>query len=121
MGQVVNVLDLMSERERTRLLDRYKSRTEKREEVSRVSPEVYILAELGYFYGWEAVRDVRNNVITLEEVYALIEGAKKVWYSNVVDRARASQISTGSLFTKSPAKKFNAGMKPFIKAAEVNK
>lgn len=54
-----------------------------------VEPEWVVLAEFGIYFGWDAVRDVRNNVITSDDMYGLLAGARRVKslnrYNGVVD------------------------------------
>lgn len=61
-----------------------------------IPTEFYLMAELGFYYGWEAVRDFRrgftlsydakgkqtNLSFTFEDAVAFVEAAKKVQYLN---------------------------------------
>jgi len=55
-----------------------------------ISQEWLGLSELGVYFGWEAVRDVINDVITLEQADMFVTGARKVHSTHVYDFAVAS-------------------------------
>jgi hypothetical protein len=115
-----NLLDLMSEKDRALMLERYKRRMEGGDPGSdRISREMYLLAEFSYYLGYGGVEAVRENKITLEEMYALLEGLRKVWYVKLVEQARAQQVSTGSVLAKSPNTAFSKGIKPYVKRSEL--
>lgn len=86
-----------------------------RHEAKKLTPELQLVAEFGYYYGWEAVRDVLKNNIDLETMLGLLYGARKVWYRQVIDGAVASQVAFVSANSKSPQSTFNKGMAPFMK------
>lgn len=116
-----NLLELMKPEDREKAVARFKKRMEGTEKYdNRVPTEMYLLAEFGYYFGWQAVKDIKDNLYTLEEVYPLLEGARKVWYSKLVEQARASQISTASVMAKSPNQAFKKGIKPFAEMAKVS-
>src|SRR5690606_30506734 len=98
-----SLLDLMSPEDRQKAIIKAEKRLERRKTQSLdVSPEMFIVAELGYYFGWEAVvaikrgfittydekMNLKKSTFTLEEALALIEGAKKVWYSKVRSEER---------------------------------
>lgn len=122
-----NLLDLMSEEDRQVAIDNYKQRMsgkmEYRAKVS-ISPEVYLISELGYHYGWGAIEAVKRGYVeaqddkgnpkkiplTMEEVGVLVEGARKVWYSKVIDSARGTLVANASAMSKNPASTFKKSM-----------
>lgn len=127
-----SLLDLMSPEDRQKAIAKAEKRLERRKTQSLdVSPEMFIVAELGYYFGWEAVvaikrgfittydekMNLKKSTFTLEEALALIEGAKKVWYSKVIDTAHGNFIAHRSTMVKEQGKEFNKGMKPFIDKA----
>lgn len=116
---MANLLDLMTEEDRQRMLERYEQRMTPDPERGQheVAPELYIVSELGYYYGWEAIMAVRNNEITLEEVYAYVEGAKKVYYSKLIEETHARIAAQQTAFSKYPQSTFDKTMKPFIERA----
>lgn len=134
---MANLLDLMSEEDRELSRKAFKQRMAGDTSYRRgnkISPEVYLIAELGYYYGWGAIETVKRGYVeifdeetgqrhqqlfTLEEACALVEAARKVWYSKVVDNARGNLVATGSALSKNPTRSFNQGMKPFIKGAKI--
>jgi len=129
---MANLLDLMSPEDRQKALERGKKRLEGKKGAA-ISPELYITAEFGYYFGWEGVlaikrgyiekSDANNQVIkepfTLEEVMALLEAAKKVWYSKVIDTSHGSLVANSSAYSKSPGEAFNKGIKPFTDKADI--
>lgn len=118
---MVNLLDLLPEDEKNRAVSRFENRMRRsdRHVKNRVSNEMYIVAEFGYYFGWGGVAAIRNNEISLAEVNALLEGARKVWYAKVIETGRSHQISVASAMSNDPNKSFETGMKPFRKAAEL--
>src|SRR5215217_5582784 len=92
------ILDLMSPEDRDKAIERANKRfaaTQSKKGIS-ISPSVYAVAEFGYYYGWDAVLAVRRGytvepitkikeVFSLEEMNVLLEGARKVWYSKLVE------------------------------------
>lgn len=121
-----NLLDLMPKEEREKALARAEKRMSKR--TGKVAPEMYLIAEAGYYFGWQAIVDIKrgyieykdkdgNNkqaILTLEEVSALVDAASKVWYTKVIDQSHGSFAATISANAKTPSEAFNQSMKPFI-------
>jgi len=92
-----------------------------------VSPEIYLVSEFGYYFGWDAVLAIRRGytvepvtgnkeVFTLDEAQILLEGARKVWYSKLTEQAHAQMVG-GSFKVSSSS--FNDAVKPFTDKAEV--
>lgn len=92
-----------------------------------VTPELYLVAELGYYFGWEAVLAVRRGftvvpgtnekeVFTLEEAQVLLEGARKVWYSKLIEQSQAAIV--GNSF-QSSSKSFDGATQQFANRAAV--
>lgn len=130
---MTSLLDLLPKEERERAIEKGKKRLErKKTQHHDVSPEMFAIAELGYYYGWEAVMAIKRGYITkynedmkiekstftLEEAITLIEAAKKVWYSKVIDTAHAQLVAEGAAHSKNPGSTFIKGMEPFIKKAQ---
>lgn len=122
----------MSPEDKQKAIAKGKKRMERsKTQTLDVSPEMFVIAELGYYFGWEAVvaikrgfittydekMNLKKSTFTLEEALALIEGAKKVWYSKVIDTAHGSFIAHRSTQVKEQGKEFNKGMKQFIDRA----
>ena len=127
-----SLLDLMSPEDKQKAIAKGKKRMERsKTQTLDVSPEMFVIAELGYYFGWEAVvaikrgfittyddkMNLKKSTFTLEEALALIEGAKKVWYSKVIDTAHGQFIAQRSAQEKEQGAEFNKGMKPFIEKA----
>lgn len=132
-----NLLDLLSEEDRAKAQSAYEKRmagdTSYRKE-QKISPEIYLIAEFGYYYGWGAVEAAKRGyiehfdehtgerkkmILTLEEIAVLVEAARKVWYSKVLDTSRGSLVAVGSAMSKNPGSSFKNGMKPFTRGAQI--
>lgn len=99
----VNLLDLMTPEER----EKVRARQSKAE---LVSSEWDLLSEIGVFYGWQAIMDVINDVVTLDQAKQLVRGARKLQSQSVYDMAIAN------LAGNAPKKAtFMALMKPYLK------
>ena len=119
---MANLLDLMTPKEREEAEKRFKARrVRQKNDHGKISYEVYLLAKLGYYYGWQAIIDARNNKITFNEMMALVEGADKVWYSKLNETARAVQVANASVQAgKGQGNKiFREGLKPFSEKAKI--
>lgn len=126
-----SLLDLMSKEEAEKAIQRAKKRQESRKSKSvAVSPEMFLVGEMGYYFGWDAILAIRRGYtmtvdtegkpikepFTLEEAEVLVEAAKKVWYSKVVDQAHGAMIGN-SLKLKTSS--FNDAVKPYSEKAKV--
>jgi hypothetical protein len=81
--------------------------------TAEVSPEMYFIAEFGYYFGWGAIVALETGVIGINRAIDLMEAAQKVWYSHVHDQALATFYATKD------AKTFNQGIKTFVKKSKV--
>jgi hypothetical protein len=85
-----------------------------------VSPIVYMLAELGYYFGWQAIVDAKRGYtdgdipLTMDEVSELTRAGRKIAYSQIINNARGTQVATGSVISKNPKEVFKKGMKQFL-------
>lgn len=66
------------------------------------------LSEFGLYFGWEAVRDVFDDVITLEQADMFVRGARKIHSTHVYDSAVAM------LAARSKPGGFDKLMKPYL-------
>lgn len=116
-----NLLDKIRPEDRAKIDAAYERRMAKRADSdNKITNELYLLAELGYYYGWSAIQDVRTNQITYIEMFALVEAARKVWYTKLCEQARATLAANGSIMAKNPTKAFKDGMRPFFERS-INK
>lgn len=92
-------------------------RTRARSEVSKLEPEWEIVAEFGYYYGWEAIAAILNNEISFEIVERLLRGARRVRYGKVIDYAVATEVAVASAHSKKPRVNMKKGLNHFMKAA----
>lgn len=67
-----------------------------------IPPELYLIAQLGYYYGWQAVVDYRRNYhegiddngkpcrlgFSYDDAVALVKAAEKVHYKIMLDSGR---------------------------------
>lgn len=132
---MASLLDLMPQEERDKAIERGKKRLERNKSRKSldVSPELYIVADFGYFYGWEGVlaikrgyiekTDAKGNVVkepfTLDEVMALTEATNKVWYSKQITQAHGTFAATTAPLYKNPAEAFNRTVQPLVDRAEL--
>lgn len=136
-----SLLDLMTPEEREKALQRAAKRNEnKKSKNVAISPEMFLVGEMGYYFAWDAILAIRRGytvvpktdedlmadrkarkdpqwtskfkreVFTLEEAEVLVEAAKKVWFSKVVDHAHSTMI--GNSF-KTESGSFNSAVQPY--------
>lgn len=86
----VNLTDLMTPEEQERVVKREEART------AMITREWMAVAELGYYYGWGAIQDLLNDVITLPQAKLFVEGARKIHSSEVYDLAVANIAGNSS-------------------------
>lgn len=131
----------MPEEERDRALERAEKRLQRNAEKRglSVTPEFYMAAEIGYYFGWEAIMALRRGYTTVPstntkgetvyrqeafttvEAHLLLEGARKVWYSKLVEQSGGNFVAYGAANSKNPVDAFNRGTKDFQTRAEVAK
>lgn len=131
MKKARSFLDLMPVEAREKAVAKAKKRLERQASANTpITPEIYVAAEFGYHFGWDAMLAVRRGytvepvsgekeILTLEEVQILLEGAKKVWYSKLIEQGHATLVATNSSNGKNPGQSFNTGIKPFEDRAKV--
>lgn len=119
MTKTNNLLDLMRPEDRDKMKARFKERTAVKNIKNKISPEMYMLAQFGLMYGWQAVMDVRNNLITGEEMFALLEAGQKVQATQQIEHGISTSVAIGSQFSKHPQQAFNKGMGGFIERAKI--
>lgn len=113
-----NLLDMMRPEDKERMIRRFKARTASNPTKSnKISNEMYLLAEFGLMFGWEAIRDARNDVITFEEMFALIEAGKKVQARELLEHGTTTTASVMSAFSKSNGGRVQRGMNEILERA----
>lgn len=103
--------------------ERYRKRVEGGKDGVSVSPEIYLTAEFGYYFGWAGVMAILNNEITLDKAFVLLEGARKVWYNKLIEQASATRTSFNSAMAGSKSKSnkaFEEGMRPYKEGAKID-
>lgn len=121
---MTNVLDLLTDEEKKDIEARYRERIKRRQNSSKpkVTPEIYLIAKFGIYFGWEAVRDVLDDKISLEMMFALIEGAEKVYYSQLCENTRGTFVAHTSSMAKNgfeAHKCFSTGTEGWRKKAKM--
>ena len=81
--------------------------------VNPISPEMYFLAEFGYFYHWEGVQALETGIISYERAQELLEATKMVWHEYQYKE------SLGGFYASKDSKSFNKGMKYFTDRVKV--
>lgn len=127
-----SLLDLLPEDERKKAVERGRRRMERTRSKKGldVSPEIYLVAEFGYYFGWDAMLAIRRGytvvpgtnekeIFTLDEALVFLEGARKVWYSKLVEQSHGNLVANSSVYSKNPGQSFNNGVQPFTDRAEV--
>lgn len=93
----------------------------------KISPELYMVAEFGYYFGWEALLALRRGytvepvtgikeILTLEEAQVLLEGARKVWYSKLLEHGGMTVASNSF---RSSTKSYDEAVRPYKDRAEI--
>lgn len=132
--QKVNLFDMMTPEEKEKMNRAFKQRmagdgTYKKE---KIPPQIYLLAEAGVYFGWQAIVDARRGYteakdengedrqipLSIEELNWLVTAAKKFKYSDYINQARGTQTAVGSVLSKNPKSAFKRGLEPFIKEVE---
>lgn len=96
-----NLVDLMTPADQERVKAIAEKRDQERSKL--ITREWLGLSELGFYYGWEAVRDVIDDVITLEQANMFVEGARKLHSGHVYDNSissMAAKATKPSIFEK---------------------
>lgn len=108
-----SILDLMPKEDAQKALEKAKRRAMRAE--GTVPYPIYALAEFGYYYGWQAIQDVRMNIISMDEMNVLLEGARKVWYSKLVETGGLQVVSNSF---RSGSKSYEEAMRPYKEKAQ---
>ena len=72
------------------------NRVKQRHDALKIDPEWQFTAEFGYYYGFDGIRAIRNNEITLEDAETLLMAANKRWNRKVIDIANATYTSVAA-------------------------
>lgn len=95
------------EQERTK---KWAKARESSEYERAIPPKLYLAAQLGYYYGWQAVVDFRRGYhegidakgnktrisFTYEEAVAFVEAASKVHYRQLLDNGKINAATSVS-------------------------
>lgn len=86
------------------------ARAKKARELDTIPEEYMSIAELGYHYGWEAVRDFLSDVITMEQLRLYVRAGRKLEARRTYDMAIAGLAANA----QKPSS-FKKLMKPYLK------
>lgn len=88
-----------------------------------VSPEMFFLAEFGYYFGWEGITaleghgrgllEMKDGYISLERAEKLLAATRKVWYLKLFEQ------SLGNYYASKDGKTFGKGIKTFTEKMKV--
>lgn len=81
-------------------------RARARNEKTKINSSWLFLAEFGYYFGYEGIKAIKDNDLTMEEADMLLGGARKVWSGQLYDNASATLIATASAHSKKPSATF---------------
>lgn len=112
-----NLLDLMTDEDKAWVKQRTIERTTPKYKQDIPMP-LFLCAQLGYYYGWDAVVDFRRGYHTgydakgqitryafsLEDAVSLVEAARKVHYTIKLDEGRIHAATNVSSHDKKYAK-----------------
>lgn len=87
-------------------------------EASKIEREWRLLAELGMYYGWQAVRDVRQNEVDIDTFNMMIKAGRKVEAQKTLDYAHATFGAVAATKSKNPSSALKKVLKHFYKEAE---
>lgn len=87
----VYLTDLMSEKDKAKMLA-FKLANQKAQS-EMISREWLSLCELGFYYGWEAIKAFQNEEITIDQMHMYINGARKIHSRHVYDNLVATGAS----------------------------
>jgi len=73
-------------------------------DLKKISPEMYVLAEFGHFFGWEGILAIETEVIKLDKAVELIQAMRVVEGKKLYEQAKATFYATKD------SKTFNKGM-----------
>lgn len=90
---------------------------------SKVYQEEYLVAEMGYYYGWGAVEAILyDEKLALDDCLTLVRGARKVWNGKLLDIASVVYTACAAAQNGKKARSvMQKGLKDFIKEAGLDK
>lgn len=88
------------------------------DESNQVEREWRLLSEFGMFYGWDAIKDVRNNKIDTDTFNMLIKAGRKIEAQRIVDYAHATFSAVAATKSKTPSSALKKALKNFYKEAK---
>lgn len=129
---MANLIDLISKEDRTKV-ERWKQERFSPKYETDIPPEIFTIAEMGYYFGWGAVEaclrgyydsvDASGNPtrvpLTPELMVALCRGAQKVKYKKMLEEGEVEMSAhIASRSTKSPDKLYAINTRHFRERAK---
>lgn len=93
-------------------------RARERAEAAKVDDEWRFTAEFGYYFGWAGAKAILFDEIDIDTAQKLLAGARKTWYTQVIDTAVATQVAVASTKSKNPASVMKKGLANYMKEAK---
>lgn len=99
-----------------------RSRARRENVAHKVSQEEFLVAEMGYYFGWSAVEAVLyDERLTLKDCLTLVRGARKVWNGKLIDLASVMYTASAAAQNGKKAKTImQNGLKDIIKEARLD-
>ena len=114
----------MTPEEQERMKARFSERVGQRDSENgvKVNPQIYLTAEFGYYFGWRGVQAVRNDEIDFNEMFALLEGARKVWYKKLEEQSQVIATAIGASMAKKGEgqRVYREGMRKIIERGKID-
>lgn len=79
-----------------------------------------LLAEFGKAFGWEAYKDARDDLISIDEMMTLIEAHRRLESLDQYRISVATYIAVGSTKTKRPNQTFRKSTKQMLNSAKAD-
>lgn len=86
-----------------------------RREATAVDKEWMFIAEFGRYFGYDGVKAILNNEIDLGTATMLLNGARKSYYSDVIDTGIAQYSALVASKSKTAGSTFKKGMGHYYK------
>ena len=128
---MANLIDLISAEDKAKVKRWADERFQPKYETD-VPPEIYTMAELGYYYGWGAIEaclrgyyetsdatgKVKRVPLTPELMVALCKGAQKVKYRKALDEGEIAMAANIGSHSKHPSKSYETNVKYYRRLAK---
>lgn len=130
----VNLFEMMTPEEQEKMNQAFEKRMrgDGSYKKEKIPPQIYLLAEAGVYFGWQAIVDARRGYteakddngnlvkipLSMEEFNGLVMAGKKFRYSDYINQARGTQTAVGSVLSKNSKQTFKRGVESLLKDIE---